>query len=75
MNKREFLRMSGAAGITASLPVTALSASSLNELEDITSDAVPIGVEERRTRVAKAQRLMREQDVDALILEAGSALV
>ena len=75
MNKREFLRLSGAAGVTASLPLAALSASSTDRLEDMTNDAVPIGVDERKARVAKAQRLMQEQNVDALILEAGSALI
>ena len=75
MNKREFLRLSGAAGVTASLPLAALSASSTDRLEDMTTDAVPIGVDERKARVAKAQRLMQEQNVDALILEAGSALI
>ena len=75
MNKREFLRLSGAAGVTASLPLTALSASSMDQLDDLTTDAVPIGVDERQVRVAKAQRLMREQDIEALILEAGSALI
>ena len=75
MNKREFLKLSGAAGVTASLPLAALSASSTDRLEDMTNDAVPIGVDERKARVAKAQRLMQEQNVDALILEAGSALI
>jgi Xaa-Pro dipeptidase len=75
MNKREFLKLSGAAGVTASLPATALSASSLDQLDDMTTDAAPIGVGERLARVAKAQRLMRAQGIDALILEAGSALI
>ena len=75
MNKREFLRLSGAASVTASLPLAALSASATEHLEDMTTDAVPIDVDERLARVARAQRLMREQDLDALILEAGSALI
>ena len=35
----------------------------------------PITVDERLTRIAKAQRLMYDQGVDALFLEATSSLV
>ena len=73
MNKREFLRLSAAAGLAATVPGATLGAT--RRLEDITADAVPIGVHERKARVAKAQRLMQEGDIDALVLEAGSALV
>jgi Xaa-Pro dipeptidase len=77
MNKREFLKVSGLAGLTAAAPIAATAAASpsTESLSDMTTDAVPIGVDERRSRVARAQRLMREQDVDALVLEAGSALI
>ena len=72
MNKREFLKLSAAAGVTSALGLPTNAAA---ELSDITGDAVPIGVDERLARVAKAQRLMREHDIDALLLEAGSALI
>ena len=72
MNKREFLGLASAAGVTAALGGPAEAA---GELRDITVDAVPIGVDERLARVAKARRLMREYGIDALLLEAGSALV
>ncbi len=41
----------------------------------MTDQALPISVAERQARVAKAQRLMQESGIDALLLEAGSALV
>jgi Xaa-Pro dipeptidase len=72
MNKREFLKLAVASGLAGAASPEAGAADSL---DDITGDAVPIGVDERRARVAKAQRLMREQGIDALLLEAGSALV
>jgi Xaa-Pro dipeptidase len=72
MNKREFLKLAVATGLAGAASPKAGAADSL---DDITGDAVPIGVDERRARVAKAQRLMREQAIDALLLEAGSALV
>ena len=75
MNKRDFLKLSGAAGVTvAATPMLSGSAAGV-ELINMTGGAVPISVQERKARVAKAQRLMREQDVDALLLEAGAALV
>ena len=75
MNKREFLKLSGAASVAGLLPQGVALAASTQELTDITGDAVPIGVDERKARVAKAQRLLAENDIDALVLEAGSALV
>ena len=72
MNKREFLKLSAAAGASAALGPRAMAA---DELTDITGDAVPITVDERLARVEKAQRLMRRHDIDAILLEAGSALI
>jgi Xaa-Pro dipeptidase len=74
MNKRDFLKWSGAAGVAAALPQTTLAQSSAR-LTNMTGDAQPIGVDERLARVAKAQRLMQESGVDALLLEAGTALI
>ena len=74
MNKREFLKLSGAASIAATLPQTAASQGSTS-LMDMTADARPISVQERLARVAKVQDLMLKAGIDALLLEAGSALV
>jgi len=74
MNKREFLQLAGATSVAASIPASAYSQGS-PELPNITADAQAITVEERLRRVAKAQRLMRDSNVDALLLEAGSALI
>tara|TARA_B110000116_G_scaffold235787_1_gene221070 strand:+ start:35 stop:1279 length:1245 start_codon:yes stop_codon:yes gene_type:complete len=74
MNKREFLQLAGATSVAASIPASAYSQGS-PELPNITADAQAITVEERLRRVAKAQRLMRDSNIDALLLEAGSALI
>lgn len=71
MNKRQFLQGSAAAGLAALL--TDLSAAS-DDMSNIASHAVPITPAERRSRIAKAQRLMGRHDIDAVLLEAGSAL-
>ena len=46
----------------------------LDGLQSMTNDVVPITVEEIKTRVKKAQRLMQEQGLDALLLDAGTSL-
>lgn len=46
----------------------------LDALKPITGAAKPITVEERRARIEKAQRLMTEQGVKALLLEPGAAM-
>lgn len=48
--------------------------SALNQLEDISAHATPISLTEYQARVAKAQSLMREQNIDALYLNAGTNL-
>ncbi len=73
LSKRDLIKLSGAGliGMGASAPARANE----DALTDMTGDVTPISVEERMARVAKAQRLMREHGVDALLLEAGSAMV
>ena len=74
MNKRQFLKLSGVAGVAA-VAGTQVLAPAADDLSDMTLSAEPIGVDERLSRVANAQRLMRQNDIDALLVEAGSALV
>lgn len=40
----------------------------------MTKDVVPIGDDERKARIAKAQRLMAEQKIDAIYIEPGSSM-
>ena len=75
MNKREFLKLSGAVGVAATVPSSAYAQSSATGLNPITGMAQPISVAERIARVEKAQALMQKSGIDALLLEAGSALI
>lgn len=78
ITKRDFLKYSGTVGLAAAMGPAATAASdagSLPKLKNITSGAQPITVDERKARLAKAQRLMQQAGIDALLLEAGSALV
>ena len=77
MSKRDFLALSGvsagAALLGACKPVEPSNKKPL--LESIVGDVEPIRVEERLSRIEKAQRLMAENDLDAILLEPGSAML
>ncbi|WP_395072709.1 M24 family metallopeptidase [Hyphococcus sp.] len=73
MTKRDLIKATGLAGLAAAgVASPAKAAAGLN---DMTGNVAPISVEERKARVAKAQELMRQQGVAALLIEAGSAMV
>src|ERR1043166_7108409 len=46
----------------------------IKRLPRMTKDVVPISDDERRARIAKAQRLMGEHKIDAIYLEPGSSM-
>jgi len=46
----------------------------IKNLRRMTADVVPISDDERTARIAKAQRLMAEQKIDAIYLEPGSSM-
>ncbi len=46
----------------------------LNKLTDMTTDVAPISLDEYQQRISKAQQLMREQNISALYLNAGTNL-
>ena len=65
-------------GVTAAItPASAANVTpdSMGGLKNMTKGARPIAVDERKARVAKAQRLMRQAGIDALLMESGSSLV
>jgi Xaa-Pro dipeptidase len=81
INKRQFLKIGGAAVASLSLS-PALAAGSTSKpissgssaLKNMTGDVLPISTDERKARIAKAQRLMVEHNIAALILEPGAAM-
>ena len=72
LSRRAMLTAIGAAGaLSAAVPSARAQTATLTPL---TGDAKPIGVEERRARLAKLQELMRAQRIGALLIEPGSTL-
>ena len=78
ISKREFLKLSGAtagAGMLLSACKDEAIQKAAVSVDRITDDAVPIAVGERLSRIAKAQSLMAENDIAAIIVEPGSAML
>ena len=80
LSRRRLFHLSAAAGLGAALP-SRLEAAPADDppapiaaLKPLTDGVTPITVEERRGRVAKAQRLLRETGLDALVIGPGTSL-
>jgi Xaa-Pro dipeptidase len=79
ISKRDFIRLSGATAAVAAFGTAEATdgehTDEAAELQPITGDAVPISVDERLARVAKAQKLMTKLKIDAILIEPGSAML
>jgi Xaa-Pro dipeptidase len=81
IKRRDFISLAGIAA--AGTVVTGLNScsgdqretvNSTGTLKPVTAGLVPIPVSEREQRIAKAQRLLSENKMEALLLDAGTAL-
>ncbi|MEL7689636.1 Xaa-Pro peptidase family protein [Citromicrobium bathyomarinum] len=77
MDRRQFGKLAVMGGTAAMMPgfAAAQTGADADGLRNLAADAKPISAEERRARVAKAGALMRANDIDAVLIEAGSSLV
>ncbi|MBI1365504.1 MAG: M24 family metallopeptidase [Alphaproteobacteria bacterium] len=78
LTKRGLFKLAGAAGLAAASTgarAAAAATAPSPTLKKMTAGVKPISVEERLQRIDRAQRLMREHGLNALILEPGSAMV
>src|SRR6267143_4108779 len=86
-DRRNFLRLSAALAGTGLLgnvtfaetaaPETTQQQNapeSIRKLKKMTGDVVPISLDERRARIEKARRLMRENRIDAIYIEPGTSM-
>ena len=78
MNKRDFLKFTGAS--LALTPLASMAAGSdsgknvTESLSNITGSVTPISVAERKARIEKAQQLMKQHNMAALLIEPGAAM-
>jgi Xaa-Pro dipeptidase len=72
MNRRVFMAVAaaGAAGLAEAQEVP----DAIKKLRPMLDGVQPISDDERRARIDKAQRLMHENKIDAIVLEAGSSM-
>ena len=76
VDRRGFFGFAGAAAVAGAVaPALAEAPTSVSGLKPMTAGAKPIGAQERQARIAKAQRLMRDQGLSALLIEPGASLV
>ena len=84
LKRREFLQLSAlTAGATIIAGVQSCktgtektgTVSVMESLQSMTKDVVPISVNERKERVAKAQHLLVENKMEALVLDSGTSLL
>lgn len=79
LSRRQWLRFSGLSALGAAAPADAAPAGELPApiaaLQPMTEGVVPISLDERRARLARAQALMAEQGLDAVVLDSGTSLV
>ncbi len=74
-SRRELLIGGGLAGLALIAAPPAWAADAAAGLAPMTGGAKPISTQERLGRIARAQELMRAQDIGALLVEAGSSLL
>lgn len=75
MNKRDFLKLGGAVSLGVVAAPAPARESTSSAFPNLARNAMPISVDERRSRIRRAQALMEANGIDAILLEAGSALV
>lgn len=77
-SRRQFMAFAGGGAFaTATFSPSAFAAAAPipSGLAKITGDIVPISLVERQVRIAKAQRMMREAGISALLIEPGASLI
>jgi Xaa-Pro dipeptidase len=76
LKRRTFISLAtmaaGASAFAANKPLQTKTGS--GSFKSIMEDAVPITVEERQARIKKAQRLLNENKMQALLLDAGTSM-
>jgi Xaa-Pro dipeptidase len=72
LSRRVFLQCAGAVPVLAA--GAGFAGTGAPRLKSLTVNAKPISAEERRTRILKAQMLMTERKISALLIEPGSSL-
>jgi len=74
-SRRALLRAAGALPLLGAAGLLPAAERGTSDLSDLTTGAQPIGEDERKARLARAQALMARHDIGAVIVEPGASLV
>ncbi|HVW61244.1 MAG TPA: aminopeptidase P family N-terminal domain-containing protein, partial [Puia sp.] len=77
LKRRSFIRLTAgsvAAGTALLHGLSSFTKRGLEDLRPMTDDVEPITLEERLSRIQKAQRLMTENKIEALVLDTGTSM-
>ena len=81
IKRRQFINLSAAtaAGVATSIgslvnATPKKTVGAMYDLQRMNGDVTPITVEERAARIKKAQTLMHDQNIEAMLLDAGTAM-
>jgi Xaa-Pro dipeptidase len=80
MKRRDFINLTALVGTTGlvsgfrSTEIPQINPGEINSLRLVTNEIVPISVAERESRIEKAQRLLVDNKMAALILDCGTSL-
>ncbi len=75
LTRRHLIGAAAAAPLLGASAILRAAEPDLSALQDMTRGARPIGPEERKSRVARAQSLMRANGIGAVLIEPGSSLI
>lgn len=74
MKRRDFITLTTTTGVLAGLSACQTKEEKAPALQSIANDVVPISKEERESRIRKAQVLLKENNMQALVLDCGTSL-
>ena len=82
IKRRNFVKLTTSSAFAGSAMLSGISScttpkaapSPMDQLKSMTTDIKPITVQEREARIEKAQRLMAENKIEALLVDAGTSL-
>lgn len=75
LTRRTLLAAAASAPLLTLPGIVRAAAPDLSELKSLTTNAKPIGQPERLARIARAQALMREHGIGAVLIEPGSSMI
>ena len=74
-NRRSLLKVAAALPLLGVADLLRAAEPDLADLQNLTAAAKPIGAEERRLRIARAQALMKANRIGSVLIEPGSSLI